>query len=190
MAQEQRDRVLGRGTSGPITAQRLDVVPWTHEKADAVVEFTTNELTATCPITSQPDFYELKLSYRPKASLIESKALKLYLWSFRDRGIFAEDLAATLLEDLVGACDPLEMTVDLTQQVRGGLKSYLFAWLLCQEADRTVAGPNRCHRRKYGLRQALPDGHNYPFGKHELSWRGREPGDEIRDPGGRERPHG
>jgi 7-cyano-7-deazaguanine reductase len=98
------------------------VVPWSHGNTDAVVEFTTNELTATCPITGQPDFYELKLSYRPKGSLIESKALKLYLWGFRDKGIFAEDLAATLLDDLVGVCDPREMTVDLMQQVRGGLK--------------------------------------------------------------------
>jgi 7-cyano-7-deazaguanine reductase len=122
MAQQEQDRVLGRETSGPISAERLDVVPWSHGNADAVVEFTTNELTATCPITGQPDFYEVKLSYRPKVSLIESKALKLYLWGYRDKGIFAEDLAATLLEDLFGACAPLEMTVDLTQQVRGGLK--------------------------------------------------------------------
>ena len=122
MVQQERDRVLGREARGPITAEQLDVVPWSHGDVYAIVEFTTNELTATCPTTGQPDFYELKLSYRPKESLIESKALKLYLWGFRDRGIFAEDLAATLLKDLVGACDPLEMTVDLTQQVRGGLQ--------------------------------------------------------------------
>jgi NADPH-dependent 7-cyano-7-deazaguanine reductase QueF len=48
--------------------------------------------------------------------------MKLYLWDFRDRGIFGEDLAATLLKDFVAACDPAEMTVDLTQQVRGGLQ--------------------------------------------------------------------
>jgi 7-cyano-7-deazaguanine reductase len=48
--------------------------------------------------------------------------LKLYLWGFRDKGIFAEDLAATLLKDLVAACEPEEMTIDLTQQVRGGLQ--------------------------------------------------------------------
>jgi 7-cyano-7-deazaguanine reductase len=119
---QQEDRVLGREARGPIAAERLDVVPWDHGHADALIEFTTNELTATCPITNQPDFYELKLSYRPKGSLIESKALKLYLWGFREQGIFAEDLAATLLEDLVAACDPQEMTVDLTQQVRGGLQ--------------------------------------------------------------------
>ena len=122
MSQQEKDRVLGRDARGPITAEQLDVVPWGHANADAMVEFTTKELTATCPITGQPDFYELKLSYRPNESLIESKALKLYLWSFRAQGIFAEDLAVTLLEDLVGACDPREMSVDLIQQVRGGLQ--------------------------------------------------------------------
>jgi len=120
--QEQQDRVLGREARGPISAEHLDVVPWGYGDADATVEFTTNELTATCPITGQPDFYELKLSYRPKGSLLESKSLKLYLWGFREVGIFAEDLAATMLKDLAGACDPREMTVDLTQQVRGGLE--------------------------------------------------------------------
>jgi len=120
--EQEQDRVLGREARGPITAERLDVVPWGHGDTDATVEFTTNELTATCPITGQPDFYELKLSYRPKASLLESKSLKLYLWGFREVGIFAEDLAAKMLADLAGACDPSEMTVDLTQQVRGGLK--------------------------------------------------------------------
>src|ERR671910_995621 len=105
MVQHEQDRVLGRDTSGPITAEQLDVVPWSHGETDATVEITTNELTATCPITGQPDFYELRLGYRPRESLIESKSLKLYLWGFRDRGIFAEDLAATLLKDLVAACD-------------------------------------------------------------------------------------
>jgi 7-cyano-7-deazaguanine reductase len=120
--QQKDNRVLGREVQGPIGAEQLDVVPWSHGDTDAVVEFTTNELTASCPITGQPDFYELRLSYRPKESLIESKSLKLYLWGFRYKGIFAEDLAATLLKDLVAACDPVEMTVDLIQQVRGGLQ--------------------------------------------------------------------
>ena len=119
---EDDRRVLGRETRGPIGAEHLDTVPWSHAGADSVVEFSTNELTAICPITGQPDFYELKLSYRPGTRLLESKAMKLYLWGFRDKGIFAEDLAAKLLEDLVVACEPVEMTVDLTQQVRGGLK--------------------------------------------------------------------
>src|SRR3712207_4612687 len=93
----QDNRALGRDVRGPIGAEGLDVAPWGHGDTDAVVEFTTNELTATCPITGQPDFYELKLSYRPREALIESKSLKLYLWGFRDRGIFAEDRKSTRL---------------------------------------------------------------------------------------------
>lgn len=120
--QQDEKMVLGRETRGPIGAEDLETVPWNHPGTDATVEFTTDELTAICPVTGQPDFYDLKLSYRPRAKLLESKAMKLYLWGFRDKGAFAEDLAATLLEDLVAACDPEEMTVDLTQQMRGGLK--------------------------------------------------------------------
>lgn len=119
---QEDERVLGRETRGPIGAEQLDTVPWNHAGADAVVEYSTSELTAICPVTGQPDFYELKLSYRPATQLLESKAMKLYLWGFRDRGVFAEDLAAILLEDLIAACEPEEMTVDLTQQVRGGLQ--------------------------------------------------------------------
>ena len=120
--QQEDKRVLGRETRGPIGAEQLDTVPWNYTNTDAIVEFSTDELTAICPVTGQPDFYELKLSYRPGPRLLESKAMKLYLWSFRDRGMFAEDMAVTLLENLVAACDPVEMTVDLTQKVRGGLK--------------------------------------------------------------------
>ena len=120
--QREDERVLGRDARGPIKADEIDTVPWSHGGKDAVVEFTTDELTAICPVTGQPDFYDLKLIYRPRERLLESKAMKLYLWGFREKGAFAEDLAATLLDDLVAACDPVEMTVDLTQQVRGGLK--------------------------------------------------------------------
>lgn len=119
---QREDQALGRDVRGPIGAEQLDTVPWNHGDTDAVVEFTTDELTALCPVTGQPDFYDLKLGYRPKEALLESKAMKLYLWGFRGQGMFAEDMAATLLKDLVAACDPREMTVDLTQQVRGGLR--------------------------------------------------------------------
>ena len=120
--QQEGERILGREVRGPIGAEALDTVPRTHGDSDAMVEFITNELTAICPVPGQPDFYELKMGYRPRERLVESKSMKLYLWGFRARGAFAEDLAATLLKDLVAACDPVEMTVDLTQQVRGGLQ--------------------------------------------------------------------
>ena len=120
--EEQSQGVLGRDVHGPVEADQLQTVPWSHPGSDTTVEFATDELTALCPVTGQPDFYELSLSYRPSERLIESKALKLYLWSFRDKGAFAEDMAATILNDLVAACEPEQMTVDLTQKIRGGLK--------------------------------------------------------------------
>lgn len=118
----EEEGVLGHGPRGPINAEELQTVPWEHPGSDAVVEFSTDELTAFCPVTGQPDFYLLKLSYRPAERLLESKALKLYLWGFRERGAFAEDMAARILNDLVAACEPEAMTVDLTQKVRGGLE--------------------------------------------------------------------
>lgn len=120
----QRDekQVLGKDARGPIGAEELATLPWRHAGKDAVVEFSTDELTALCPVTGQPDFYELTLRYRPGEVLLESKALKLYLWGFRERGIFGEELAATLLDDLVAACTPVWMEVDLKQRVRGGLQ--------------------------------------------------------------------
>ncbi len=121
MQNNVESQLLGRETRGPIGADGLDTVPWSHGDTDATVEFSTDELTALCPVTGQPDFYDLKLSYRPGERLLESKALKLYLWGFRERGIFAEDLAATLLKDFVAVCDPVEMTVDLTQRGARGV---------------------------------------------------------------------
>lgn len=114
--------VLGREARGPIAAGEIGTVPWGHPGSETVVEFSTDELTAFCPVTGQPDFYALRLSYSPADRLLESKSLKLYLWGFRDEGAFAEDLAATMLGDLVAACEPRGMTVDLTQKVRGGLE--------------------------------------------------------------------
>ena len=123
MSQENHTQgVLGRDVRGPVEADQLQTVPWSHPGSDATVEFATDELTALCPVTGQPDFYDLNLTYRPGERLIESKALKLYLWGYRDKGAFAEDMAASILNDLVSACEPEQMTVDLTQKVRGGLK--------------------------------------------------------------------
>ncbi|MBD0355502.1 MAG: NADPH-dependent 7-cyano-7-deazaguanine reductase QueF, partial [Rubrobacteraceae bacterium] len=56
MVRQEDERVLGRETRGPIGAEQLDTVPWNHAGADAVVEYSTSELTAICPVTRQPDF--------------------------------------------------------------------------------------------------------------------------------------
>ncbi len=85
------------------------------------VRFTTNEVMSMCPVTGQPDLSSLVIEYRPDRRCIESKSLKLYLWSFRDRKVFCEALAAEIAEEVVRAADPHEVTVSLTQQPRGGI---------------------------------------------------------------------
>ena len=87
----------------------------------STVRFTTDEVMSVCPVTEQPDISSLVLEYRPDRRCIESKSLKLYLWSFRDRRVFCEALAAEIAAEVVRAADPHEVTVTLTQQPRGGI---------------------------------------------------------------------
>jgi len=112
-------KVLGERVSHPITAEQLDVIKDIHPSVGRV-EYATKELNALCPVTGQPDQYELKISYDPDGRTIESKSLKLYLWSFRDKGVYAENLAATIASDLTRALQ-VRVDVEITQQVRGGL---------------------------------------------------------------------
>jgi len=85
------------------------------------VRFTTDEVMSVCPVTGQPDISSLVLEYRPDRRCIESKSLKLYLWSFRDRKVFCEALAAEIAGEVVRAADPHDVTVTLRQQPRGGI---------------------------------------------------------------------
>jgi len=85
------------------------------------VRFESVEVTSLCPVTGQPDFYRVEIEYVPDARCIESKSLKLYFFSFRDAGLFAEDLANRLLDDLVAACAPAWMRVVCTMNPRGGV---------------------------------------------------------------------
>lgn len=112
------ERLLGRQVGHPITATELDLIDCPANVA--AITFKTSELTATCGVTGQPDIYEAHISYRPGRKALESKALKHYLWGFRDQQIFAEDLASTIATDLANALG-VAVTVDLLQQVRGGL---------------------------------------------------------------------
>jgi 7-cyano-7-deazaguanine reductase len=87
------------------------------------VEMTSDELTAVCPITGQPDMYVVSIVYRPRNFCIESKSLKLYLAHFRNDGVFAEALAVKIKQDVATALEvePAAITVTLTQKARGGI---------------------------------------------------------------------
>ena len=87
------------------------------------VTFASDELTSLCPITEQPDFSRVEIEYHPDRLCIESKSLKLYLWSFRDEAAFCEALADRIARDVYETTRALYCRVTLTQSVRGGIST-------------------------------------------------------------------
>lgn len=85
------------------------------------IELKAMEFTALCPRTAQPDFGSVVIEYEPAGRCLESKALKYYLWSFRDQGAFCETLAARIADDVVYAIAPRSVRVTVNQNVRGGI---------------------------------------------------------------------
>jgi 7-cyano-7-deazaguanine reductase len=87
------------------------------------VEMTSDELTAVCPVTSQPDLYTATIEYRPRALCLESKSLKLYLARFRNEGAFCEALAVRIRDDVAAALElaASDVHVTLRQKARGGI---------------------------------------------------------------------
>lgn len=97
----------------------LDTFP--SPAAVVLVEMISDEVTALCPMTNQPDWYEVKIAYRPDALCIESKSLKLYFVTFRNTGIFGEAFAAQIAEEVMAAASPRWVRVTVTQKPRGGI---------------------------------------------------------------------
>ncbi len=87
-----------------------------------LVTFTNDELTSICPVTQQPDLSTVVIEYVPHQWCIESKSLKLYLWGFRDRAVFAEALAAEIASEVMLTASPHRVAVTLTQRPRGGIE--------------------------------------------------------------------
>jgi len=85
------------------------------------VTLAAQEFTSICPKTGQPDFGTVTITYVPGERCLESKAVKYYLWSFRDVGSFCESLAARIADDVVYAVAPTWVAVDVHQNVRGGI---------------------------------------------------------------------
>jgi 7-cyano-7-deazaguanine reductase len=87
------------------------------------VELVSDELTAVCPITNQPDFYVASIGYEPRGLCLESKSLKIYLSRFRDQGAFCEALAVQIRDEVAAALElePVRVHVTLRQKARGGI---------------------------------------------------------------------
>jgi 7-cyano-7-deazaguanine reductase len=109
--------VLGHEVRAPLDHLETFAAPATCTR----VRFTSDELTSVCPITGQPDFSSIEIDYAPNLRCIESKSLKLYLWSFRGRAAFCEQLAADIAAEVQRAADPLRVRVTITQHTRGGI---------------------------------------------------------------------
>lgn len=88
----------------------------------STVTFTNDELNSMCPVTEQPDLSHVVIDYVPDEWCIESKSLKLYLWGFRDRAVFAEALASEIAAEVMLTAQPTSVTVTLTQRPRGGIE--------------------------------------------------------------------
>ena len=98
-----------------------------HPENDYWVQFNCPEFTTLCPITGQPDFAEIKIMYLPAERMVESKSLKLYLFSFRNHGDFHEDCVNIIMKDLVRLMDPKYIEVVGLFTPRGGISIYPYA---------------------------------------------------------------
>ena len=98
-----------------------------HPGNDYWVRFNCPEFTSLCPITGQPDFAEIRINYLPDHKMVESKSLKLYLFSFRNHGDFHEDCVNIIMKDLIKLMDPKYIEVTGIFTPRGGISIYPYA---------------------------------------------------------------
>jgi 7-cyano-7-deazaguanine reductase len=110
--------LLGRG-SKPI--RKLETFPNHHPNRDYTVTLHTEEFTCVCPATGQPDFAKLTLQYIPDKKILESKSFKLYLWSYRQKGVFHEHVTNLILDDVVKVLNPRWCKIRADFSIRGGI---------------------------------------------------------------------
>ena len=113
--------------SGDYAPEVLETFVNKHPENDYMVTFNCPEFTSLCPITGQPDFARIIINYIPNEKMVESKSLKLYLFSFRNRGDFHEDCVNIIMKDLVKLMQPKYLEVKGIFTPRGGISIYPFA---------------------------------------------------------------
>jgi 7-cyano-7-deazaguanine reductase len=112
-------KVLGTTVRRPIEKHELERFPTPANVTQ--VTFNITEFTSMCPVTGQPDFGTLIITFAPDEWCLESKSLKLYLWRYRDIGSFCESLASDIAQDIFDTIDPVYVKVVNRQAVRGGI---------------------------------------------------------------------
>lgn len=117
----------GTTYSTDYTPEVLETFVNKHQENEYLVKFNCPEFTTLCPKTGQPDFGRLVIRYIPRERMVESKSLKLYLFSFRNHGDFHEDCVNIIMKDLVKLMDPRYLEVQGIFMPRGGISIYPFA---------------------------------------------------------------
>jgi 7-cyano-7-deazaguanine reductase len=110
--------LLGRNAQ---PGKKLETFPNHNPERHYTVTLTADEFTCICPATGQPDFATITIKYAPDQRIVESKSLKLYLWSYRNEGVFHEHVTNTVCDDLVAALDPHWIEVTGAFKARGGI---------------------------------------------------------------------
>jgi 7-cyano-7-deazaguanine reductase len=125
---ENELHVLGGKTVYPAgyAPEALETFDNKHPEHDYRVRFNCPEFTSLCPVTGQPDFAAIRIDYIPDRKLVESKSLKLYLFSFRNHGAFHEDCVNTIMKDLIRLMEPKYIEVTGFFTPRGGISLYPF----------------------------------------------------------------
>lgn len=100
---------------------KLEIFDNIYKKRDYTITFECPEFTSLCPVTNQPDFGEITINYVPDKYCIESKSLKLYLFSYRNHNAFHEETVNSILDDIVNACSPRWVEVIGNFRPRGGI---------------------------------------------------------------------
>lgn len=108
---------------GTESVSLLETFPNQFPQRDYVIEINCPEFTSVCPKTGQPDFGEIHFSYVPDEKCVELKSLKMYLQSFRNRGIFYENVTNSILDDFVAVVAPRQVIITANFSPRGGITS-------------------------------------------------------------------
>jgi 7-cyano-7-deazaguanine reductase len=108
-------------------SKELETFDNPQPERDYTIRINIPEFTCLCPKTGQPDFAEMTLEYIPDKRCVELKALKMYIWSFRDQGAFHEAVTNEILQDLVNATQPRYMRLTAEFNVRGGIYTTIVA---------------------------------------------------------------
>ena len=122
-------KALGKKTEYAMdyAPEALETFTNKHPENDYWVKFNCPEFTSLCPITGQPDFAEIVIRYIPDVKMVESKSLKLYLFSFRNHGDFHEDCVNIIMKDLIRLMDPKYIEVVGLFTPRGGISIHPYA---------------------------------------------------------------